>query len=97
MKNISNNTFKILLSHDPIYWRHAVVDKTNIDLTLSGHTHAAHLRIGKISPASWFYNEWEGLHIKGKQQLYISTGLGGTLQFRFGAWPQIELITLKCK
>lgn len=97
LKNISNNTFKILLSHDPIYWRHAVVDKTNIDLTLSGHTHAAHLRIGKISPASWFYNEWEGLHIKGKQQLYISTGLGGTLQFRVGAWPQIELITLKCK
>ena len=86
--------FTILLSHDPSQWRMEVLPKTHIPLMLSGHTHAAQLKIGKWSPSSWMYKEWGGVYQSGNQQLYISEGLGGTLPFRFGAWPQIVILTL---
>ncbi len=88
------NTFTILLSHDPSHWRMEILPKTDIPLTLSGHTHAAQLKIGKWSPVRWLYKEWGGLYQSDNQQLYISEGIGGTLPFRFGANPQIIFITL---
>ena len=38
-KGIPENSFKILMSHDPSHWKAKVVSQTNIPLTLSGHTH----------------------------------------------------------
>ena len=29
--------------------------------------------------------------------LYVSVGVGGTVPFRFGAWPDIDVIQLKCQ
>ena len=89
------NLFTILLSHDPSHWRMEVLPKTDIPLTLSGHTHAAQLRIGNWSPAKWMYKEWSGAYQSDNQQLYISEGLGGTLPFRFGSRPEIVFITLR--
>lgn len=86
--------FTILLSHDPSHWRMEVLPKTDVPLTLSGHTHAAQLKLGKWSPSSWMYKEWGGAYQSGNQQLFISEGLGGTLPFRFGARPQVVMITL---
>ena len=40
MRGVENVAFKILLSHDPSHWDAEVEGKNNIDLTLSGHTHA---------------------------------------------------------
>ena len=71
-----------------------VLPKTDVPLTLSGHTHAAQLKLGKWSPSSWMYKEWGGAYQSGNQQLFISEGLGGTLPFRFGARPQVVMITL---
>ncbi len=87
--------FTILLSHDPSHWRMEVLPKTDIPLTLSGHTHAAQLRIGNWSPAKWMYKEWSGAYQSDNQQLYISEGVGGTLPFRFGSRPEIVFITLR--
>ena len=39
INNVNGIPFKILLSHDPSHWTEEVIDKTNIVLTLSGHTH----------------------------------------------------------
>ena len=89
--------FKVLLSHDPSHWRRGVLNKTDIALTLSGHTHAGQLKIGRFSPSKWAYNEWGGKYVEGDSMLYVSTGIGGTVPFRFGAWPEINVITLKCK
>ncbi len=97
MKGLSEGTFKILLSHDPTHWRSEVTRKTDIQLTLSGHTHAAQLRIGKWSPARWAYNEWGGAYTENGKMLHVSPGIGGTVPFRFGAWPEVNLITLKRK
>lgn len=91
------NMFTILLSHDPSHWRMEVLPKTDIPLMLSGHTHAAQIKIGKWSPVQWMYKEWSGLYQSDNQQLFISEGIGGTLPFRFGARPQVIILTLHRK
>lgn len=92
--------FKILLTHDPNHWVKAVTGKTDINLTLSGHTHGMQMGIltKKIrwSPAKYFYPHWNGLFSDGKQFQYVNRGLG-VLAFPFRIWmpPEITIITLK--
>ena len=95
IEGVPDSCFKLLLTHDPWHWRHEVTRTTNIQLTLSGHTHAAHFRIGDVSPSRLVYSEWRGLYRKGSQQLFISSGIGGMLAFRLGAWPEINVLTLR--
>lgn len=97
LENVSTDTYKILLSHNPSHWRAEVLDN-NIDLTLSGHTHAMQLKIAGLSTSKLKYKEWSGLYREKDNYLYVNEGLGCTLiPFRFGAWPEITLITLKKK
>ncbi|MFA7448546.1 MAG: metallophosphoesterase [Weeksellaceae bacterium] len=99
-KDVRNLPFKILLSHDPSHWDAEVIDKTDIDLTLSGHTHGMQAGIkimGKQwSPIQYKYKRWAGLYAHKKQYLYVTRGLGW-LGFpgRMGMRPEITLIELK--
>lgn len=87
--------YKIMLSHDPTSWDKHIVCKTDIDLTLSGHTHETQFSIFGLSPCSLFYDQYKGLYTKGTQSLYVNIGLGETLlPVRIGATPEITLITL---
>ena len=89
--------FRILLSHNPTHWRREVLPTSDIDLTLSGHTHAMQLRLWGWSPASLKYPEWGGMYYEGRRALYVNVGIGGAgLPFRLGAWPEITVIRL-CK
>lgn len=94
---LNSGIFKILLSHDPSHWRRNVLPETNIQLTLSGHTHAMQLKIGNFSPSQWKYREWGGLYHEGSRFLYVSAGVGSNITFRLGAWPEINVITLRSK
>lgn len=96
-RNLKDDCFKILLSHDPSHWRRQVVADTNIPLTLSGHTHGMQFKIGNFSPASWFYKEWGGAYTdQNGHTLYVSLGTGEVLlPFRLGAWPEINVIELR--
>ncbi len=96
MKGVSDSDFKILLTHDPTHWRHDIVDKTNIQLTLSGHTHAGQFRVFGWSPVSWAYDEWQGLYADDDQLLNVSIGAGTLIPFRLGADPEIDVLTLHC-
>lgn len=92
--------YKILLQHNPKQWREQIVDQTDIDLTLSGHTHAMQMMItllGKrYSPAGMRYSEWGGLYSKGNQHLYVNIGIGMVgVPMRIGATPEITLIQLR--
>lgn len=100
LKGINQNTsvFKLLLSHDPSHWKRKVLPVTDIQLTLSGHTHGMQFMIGNWSPAQYLYPEWKGMYQENSRGLYVSLGVGGALiPFRFGAWPEINVITLHCK
>ena len=97
MTGVADSSFKILLSHDPSHWRLEVLPKTDIPLMLSGHTHAMQFKLGRFSPIKWKYEEWGGLYNEGKQQLFVSTGIGGSFPFRLGAYPEIAVLTLHKK
>ncbi len=92
--------FKILLSHDPSHWEEEVLKKTDINLTLSGHTHGMQFGINfkglKWSPVKYKYPRWAGLYEENKQKLYVSVGIGYIgFPGRVGMRPEITLFTLQ--
>ncbi len=98
--NQSDSVFKILLTHNPMHWVERISgnDTVNIDLALSGHTHAMQMQIGGWSPSKWRYPTWGGLYgdESGAHKLYVNIGLGTVaIPARIGATPEITLITLK--
>ena len=86
---------QILLSHDPSHWRGEVIPKTDIPLTLSGHTHAGQVRLFGYPLSSLMFTESEGWYHMDNQSLHINTGLGCTLPVRIGVPPEITVITLQ--
>ncbi len=101
LSGVEEQTFKILLSHDPSHWDAKVIPhQTNIDLTLSGHTHGMQFGVDipgiKWSPVKYRYPRWSGLYENAKQYLYVNRGFG-FLGFpgRVGMWPEITVIELK--
>ncbi len=98
--NLTDETFKILLTHNPVHWDAEIIPSTNIDLSLSGHTHAMQIKLGfgkfSVSPSSWKYKRWSGLYNSGKQYLYVNDGIGYVfLPMRIGATPEITVIDIK--
>lgn len=90
---------KILLSHDPNHWEEQVTGKTDIDITLSGHTHGMQMGIitsgFRWSPSKYIFPNWNGLYLHGQQVQYVNRGLG-VLSIPFRIWmpPEITVITL---
>lgn len=95
LDGLRGGIFKILLSHDPTHWRRQVLPESDVHLMLSGHTHAMQFKIGKFSPSMWLFDEWGGLYEEDGRKLFVSTGSGGNIPFRFGAWPEVDIITLR--
>jgi uncharacterized protein len=100
MEGTDSVDLKILLSHDPNEWVEDVTGKTDIDITLSGHTHGMQMGIitkkFKWSPAKYFYPHWNGLYTSGRQYQYVNRGLGClAIPFRIWMPPEITVITVK--
>ena len=92
----TDGMFKILLSHNPTHWRREVLPQSDIDLMLAGHTHAMQAIFFGHSLAELMYPEWRGMYTEDGRSLYVNIGIGYVgLPFRFGAWPEITVITLK--
>ena len=100
LEGIPADAFTILLSHDPSHWDAQVIPESEVDLTLSGHTHGMQfgIEIGKWrwSPVKFKYPRWADLYQVGKQFLYVNRGFGhiGFLG-RVGIRPEISLLTLR--
>jgi uncharacterized protein len=101
MTGVAEDSFKILLSHDPTHWEQQVKTHENrIHLTLSGHTHGAQMGIEfkgfKWSPIKYRYPKWAGLYEENGRYLHINRGFG-FLGFsgRVGILPEISVLTLK--
>lgn len=88
--------YKVLMSHDPSHWRREVLPESDVQLTLSGHTHDMQFSLFGFSPARYVYPEHSGLYQEGKQSLFVNIGLGYLMfPMRLGAWPEITMITLR--
>lgn len=89
-----DGVFTILLSHDPSHWAAEVLPRAAADITLSGHTHGAQIRLFGWSLANLMFKECDGRYDRNGRMLYVNAGLGCTVPFRIACPPEITLITL---
>lgn len=101
LEKVGENTFSVLLSHDPSHWEGQVLGHSKpVQLTLSGHTHGMQFGIDipgiRWSPAKYMYKQWAGIYSQGSRYINVNRGFG-FLGFsgRIGVWPEISVITLK--
>lgn len=95
MRGIHAKSFVVMLQHDPSAWRRHILPLTNAQLTLSGHTHGGQISLFGLRPTELEGKEDDGLYVEGKRKLFVSTGLGGFVPFRFYMNPEVVEITLK--
>ena len=106
--HLNDNRYKILLSHNPEHWNREVSKISNIDLTLSGHTHAMQMlfKLGKWqwTPSQYIYEQWGGLYERMTKdntpsRVYVNIGIGEVaIPSRMGAaYPELTEIILRHK
>ena len=94
LKGISDSAFVVMLQHDPSAWTRNILTKTNVQLTLSGHTHGGQVSLFGLRPTHIRLNEDLGLYMRNGRMLNVSAGVGGLVPFRYGVTPEIVVITL---
>jgi hypothetical protein len=100
LNGVDDNSFKILLSHDPSHWDAEVINhEKHIHLTLAGHTHGMQFGVEvpgfKWSPVQYIYPEWAGLYEKNDKYIYVNRGFGFIgYPGRVGIYPEITVIKL---
>lgn len=101
MAQVADNSFSVLLSHDPTHWEGEVLKHPKkIHLTLAGHTHGMQFGIEipglRWSPVRYIYKQWAGVYRKASQYINVNRGFGFIgFSGRVGIWPEISVITLK--
>lgn len=98
LTNVPADAPVILLSHNPDILQSPRIDR--IDLILAGHTHGGQIVLPLWGPAHTQAAHLERANVagyvrRGKTQIYITRGIGEGIPLRFGAKPQITLITVK--
>lgn len=89
--------FTIVMTHDPSHWQAEVLPQSHAQITLSGHTHAAQVRILGWSFSRVMFNECDGRYDSDGRMLYVNAGIGCTAPFRIGCPSEITVITLRHK
>lgn len=97
---IPENAIKILMSHDPSHFDEVVKHhKTNVELTLSGHTHGMQFGLDlkniRWSPVQFKYKKWADLYESNGKYLYVNRGFGViAYPGRVGVKPEITVFEL---
>lgn len=99
LRHVPAKSFRVLMTHDPEHWNDQVLFKTDIPLTLSGHTHGGQIgmRIAGIgfSPICLVEKRWGGLYRENNQFLYVNRGIGCIgFPARIDMAPEITVFTL---
>lgn len=101
-EGLSQEEFKILMTHDPSHWELQVKENDfNYHLTLSGHTHGLQMGIEipgffRWSPSQYVYKQWAGLYEEFGRYINVNRGFGyHAFPGRVGIWPEITVIELK--
>ena len=97
LADIPPNAPTILLSHNPDILIDPCIHQ--VDLVLSGHTHGGQIVLPLLGAAHTQTehlrrSEVSGYLRRGNTQVYITRGIGEGIPIRFGAAPQVTLITV---
>ena len=97
LDNVPPKAPTILLSHNPDILRSPRIGQ--VDLVLSGHTHGGQIVLPLWGPAHTQVEFLTREHVSGSfrfnnTHVYITRGLGEGIPLRFGASPQLALITV---
>ncbi|MEM7484081.1 MAG: metallophosphoesterase [Bacteroidota bacterium] len=99
---LDENSFNIVMTHDPTHWQFEVVDyNEHVPLTLCGHTHGMQFGLEVPGEFQWTpiqhgFKYWAGLYKEKDQYLNVNRGFGYTgFPGRVGIWPEISVFTLK--
>lgn len=95
LRGVNARSFVVMLQHDPSAWRRSILPGSNVQLTLSGHTHGGQMSLFGLRPTSLLGREDDGLYQQSGRALFVSTGLGGFVPFRFHMDPEVVEITLR--
>ena len=95
LRGVSKGAFVVLLQHDPSAWRRSILPGSRVQLTLSGHTHGGQMSLFGMRPTELTGGDDAGLYVEGNRMLYVTTGLGGFVPFRFHMDPEVVLVTLR--
>lgn len=99
LRETPDQSFRILMTHDPVHWDDQVRLKTDIPLTLSGHTHGGQVGLKfaglEFSFMCFVQKRWGGLYRENNQFLYVNRGIGCVgLPARIDMAPEITVFTL---
>lgn len=97
LRDVPEGIPTILLSHNPDILTEVGVERAH--LVLSGHTHGGQIVLPLLGAAHTQTNnlrrrEVAGYLRRGNTQVYITRGIGEGIPIRFGAPPQVTLITV---
>lgn len=97
MRDVPQGIPTILLSHNPDILTEVGVERAQ--LVLAGHTHGGQIVLPLLGAAHTQTNhlkrrEVSGYLRRGNTQVYITRGIGEGIPIRFGAPPQVTLITV---
>ncbi len=95
LAGVGDGAFVVLLQHDPSAWRRSILPESKAQVTLSGHTHGGQISLFGFRPTMQKGSEDYGLYESDGRYLYVSSGLGGVVPFRFSMPGEIVVITLK--
>lgn len=93
VEGIPPGMFTIMLAHNPLHWQHYIIPNTDVQLTLSGHTHGGQVRVLGMTTTVMFPED-DGMYECEGRHLYVTRGLGALIPLRFNVTGEVVLLTL---
>ena len=94
LTGIGSGAYVVMLQHEPAAWRNSILPSSNVQLTLSGHTHGGQVNIFGLRPTMIGDTPDKGLYLEGYRALYVTSGISGLIPFRFNVPGEITVLTL---
>lgn len=94
-QGVKDNAFAVALLHNPELWATELVPDLKAQLTLCGHTHGGQLKLFGWTPVSLKTDYVAGWFEKNGRSMFVTSGLGALIPFRFGMSGEIVVLTLR--
>ena len=95
LQGVKDGAFVVSLVHNPELWHYELLPDLKAQLTLSGHTHGGQLKFFGWTPASLKTDYVAGWYEENGRSLFVTSGLGALVPFRFGMSGEIVVLTLR--